>query len=172
MKKFLTVIGLALACIASASAMPGQSLDAFQKWARGNTVLHSVGGESALDGSVSFATSFQAGRETAQFKAISDIAETRIVKESMVYSGPDDYRLDQHRETAGRLLSAVYGREVADDFRDAPITTTGYGDLPTVAYRGKLFGYELSGNNVVVRVLADFDIDLVCIEANNCPIGD
>lgn len=152
--------------------MPGQSLDAFQKWARGNTVLHGINGESALDGSYSFSTSFQAGRETGQFRAISDTADTRIVKESIVYSGPDDYRLDQHRETAGRLLSAVYGREIADDFRNAPVTTTGFGDLPTVAYRGKMFGYELNGNDVVVRALSDFDIDLVCIEANNCPIGD
>lgn len=172
MRRLVGTALLVLAFASPVSAMPGQSLDAFQKWAHGNTVLHSVGGESALDGSVSFATSFQAGRETAQFRALSDTAEARIVKESMIYSGPDDYRLDQHRETAGRLLSAVYGREIADDFRDAPVTTTGYGDLPTVAYRGKLFGYELSGNELVVRALADFDIDLICIEANNCPVGD
>lgn len=152
--------------------MPGQSLDAFDKWAHGNTVLHGIGGDSALDGSISYSTSFQAGRETARFTATSDTGETRIVRERIVFSGPDDYRLDQHLATAGRLLSAVYGRDIADDFRGAPVTAAGYGDLPTVAYRGKMFGYELNGNTIVVRGLADFDIDLVCIEANTCPIGD
>ena len=46
------------------------------------------------------------------------------------------------------MLSAVYGSAIADDFRGAPVTTTGYGDVPTVAYRGKLFGYELTGERV------------------------
>ena len=79
--------------------------------------------------------------------------------------------MDQHRETAARLLSAVYGSKIADDFRNASIAAPGFGDTPTVAYRGKLYGFEATGLRITVRALSDFDLDLVCIEANDCPIG-
>jgi hypothetical protein len=172
MRRLIVAAALALATAAPAVAIPGQSLSDFDRWSHGNATLHGIAGESALDGSISYASTFQAGNTTAQFRAISDIGETRIATESIVYAAPDDYRLDQHRETAGRLLSAVYGREVADDFRDAPVALTGSGDLPTVAYRGKSFGYELTGARATVRALADFDVDLICIRANDCPVGD
>jgi len=172
MRRLIAAALFALATVAPASATPGQSLDDFDRWARGNVDLHGISGDAGLDGAIVYTTSFKAGITTAQFRATSDIAQTRIVRETIAYAGPDDYRLDQHRETAGRLLSAVYGSTIADDFRGAPVTATGPGDLPTVAYRGKLFGYEVTGESIATRALADFDIDLVCIEAGNCPIGD
>jgi len=172
MRRLIAAAFLALATIAPASATPGQTLDDFDRWARGNVNLHGVSGDAGLDGAIAYTTSFKAGMTTAQFRATSDPAQTRIARESIVYAGPDDYRLDQHRETAGRLLSAVYGSVIADDFRNAPVTATSPGDLPTVAYRGKLLGYEVTGERITTRVLADFDIDLVCIEAGDCPVGD
>lgn len=168
----IALVAMALAPFSAAQATPGQSLDDFDRWARGNVNLHGISGDAGLDGAIVYATSFKAGMTTAQFRATSDVAQTRIVRESIVYAGPDDYRLDQHRETAGRLLSAVYDSTIADDFRGAPVTATGSGELPTVAYRGKLFGYEATGERITVRTLADFDLDLVCIRADDCAVGD
>jgi hypothetical protein len=172
MRRLIAAALFALAAVAPASATPGQSLDDFDRWARGNVNLHGISGEAGLDGAILYTTSFKAGMTTARFRATSDTGQTHVVRESIVYAGPDDFRLDQHRETAARLLSAVYGSAIADDFRSAPVTTTGYGDEPTVAYRGKLFGYEITGERVTTRLPADFDLDLVCIEADNCPVGD
>ena len=172
MRRLIAAAVLALAAVAPAAATPGQSLDDFDRWSRGVTNLHGLTADAGLDGAISYTTSFKAGITTAEFRAISDPAQTRVVRESILYAGPDDYRLDQHRETAARLLSAVYGSKVADDFRGAPVAATGSGDVPTIAYRGKLFGYELSGERVTTRALADFDGDLVCIAANTCPVGD
>ena len=172
MRRLIAAALFALATIAPASATPGQSLDDFDRWARGNVDLHGISGDAGLDGAILYTASFKAGITTAQFRATSDTAQTRVVRESIVYAGPDDYRLDQHRETAARLLSAIYGSAIADDFRSAPVTTTGAGDVPTVAYRGKLFGYEVTGERITTRLLADFDLDLVCIAADDCPIGD
>jgi hypothetical protein len=171
-RRLIAAALLALVAIAPASAMPGQSLDDFDRWSRGVTDLHGLTAQSGLDGAISYTASFKAGITTAEFRAVSDPAQTHVVRESIVYAGPDDFRLDQHREIAARLLSAVYGSTIADDFRSAPVAATGYGDLPTVAYRGKLFGYEAAGERVTVRALADFDVDLICIAANTCPVGD
>jgi hypothetical protein len=172
-RRFLALCALlALASGAPASALPGQSLADFDSWSHGITNLHGISGQSGLDGVIAYTASFSGGVSTAEFRALSDKDETKIASESILYAAPDDYRLDQHRETAARLLSAVYGEKIADDFRSAAVAAPGFGDTPTVAYRGKLYGFEATGLRITVRTLADFDLDLVCIEANDCPVGD
>lgn len=143
-----------------AGATPGQSLAEFDAWAHRNPTLYGISGDSQLDGTIQYAVTFVAGPSTATYTAFSDKGETTIVRESIVLAAPDDYRLDRHLVVAARLLSAVYGRSIADDFRSAAAVESSDGDPPTVAYRGKLFGYEITGARIGVRTLAQFDVDL------------
>jgi len=161
----IALAALAFCTIAplGARALPGQSLADFDSWVHKNATLHGISGEAQLDGTIDYTVTIAAGPSTATYVASSDKDETAIVRESILLAAPDDYRLDQHREVGARLLSAVYGGKVADDFRDAKVAKSNGEDPPTVAMRGALYGYEISGARLTVRALADFDIDLATL---------
>ena len=62
-----------------------------------------------------------------------------------VANAGDSYDILKHLDTAGSMLSTVYGANVAGDFKSA--TKVGSWTLyqqtqPTALYRGKLYGYE------------------------------
>jgi hypothetical protein len=130
---------------AIAAASPGQTAAQFTTWAKANSALHDLQKKmSEMSGEPYYSATFKAGSVSGNF--LANIGESKVVDESVaVANGGDSYNINKHLDTAAALLSAVYGADVAGDFKSA--TKVGAWTLyqqtqQTALYRGKLFGYE------------------------------
>ena len=92
-----------------------------------------------------YSATFQAGTVAGTFLANVG-GDSKIVDESVaVANAGESYNILKHLDTASAILAAVYGANVAGDFKGA--TKVGAWTLyqqtqPTALYRGKLYGYE------------------------------
>ena len=130
---------------AIAVASPGQTLAQFTSWAKANPALQGLQKKmSEMSGEPYYSATFKAGSVTGNF--LANIGESKVVDESVaVANASDSYDILKHFDTAAALLAAVYGANVAGDFKGA--TKVGSWTLykqtqQTALYRGKLFGYE------------------------------
>jgi len=92
-----------------------------------------------------FTATFHAGATPGKFLANAG-DDDKVTDESVAVDTPSEtYDILAHMDTAAALVDAVYGSNVADDFKTA--TQVGRWALfgqsqATALYRGKLYGYE------------------------------
>jgi hypothetical protein len=136
-----------------ALAIPGQSIAQFQSWAKANPALHGLSKQLMNQDTALpyFTATFQAGSTPGTFLANAD-GNGKITDESVGVDTPDEaYDILKHFDTAAALVDAVYGSDVANDFKTA--TPVGKWALKgrthaTGLSRGKIYGYETTFHSV------------------------
>ena len=131
---------------AIALASPGQTVAQFTSWAKANPALHGLQKKTnEMSALPYYSATFQGGSISGSF--LANVGEgSKITDESVALANSSDsYDILKHLDVAASMLSAVYGADVASDFKNA--TKVGSWTLyqqthPTALYRGKLYGYE------------------------------
>jgi len=132
-----------------ALSLPGQTIAQFQAWAKVNPALHGLSKQqmNQMTAQPYFTATFHAGSTPGNFLAnVGD--DNKVSDESVaVDTSSETYDILKHLDTAMALVGAVYGANVANDFKTA--TQVGrwtlYGQSQaTVLDRGQLYGYEAS----------------------------
>jgi hypothetical protein len=146
---------------AMAAASPGQTVAQFTGWAKANSALHDLQKKTGeMSGQPYYTATFQVGSVTGNFMANIG-GDLKVLDESVaVANSSQSYDILKHLDTASALLSAVYGANVAGDFKGAAKvgSWTLHGQSQqTALYRGKLFGYEPAFAFVKVIALSMVD---------------
>jgi len=142
----VAALTIALFSTQGALAIPGQTIAQFQNWARANPALHGLSKQQVNQdtGQPYFTATFQAGSTPGTFLANDN--DGKVTDESVGVDTPDEaYDILKHMDTAAALVDAVYGSDVAHDFKTA--TQVGQWTLKgrthaTGLSRGKIYGYE------------------------------
>ncbi len=139
----LAITLLALTChfTAPAYALPGENIKSVLRWAQKRSFVPK-GNEDNKTDFYSGETNFEKGQ---LFYKVSFLPSDGIVtEESVKYRNSDqDLNFTRTGSDGLRLLQKIYGKKVAQDFRDSDyITRVGSSEF----YRGLKFGYITSSN--------------------------
>ncbi len=160
------------ACVAPASALPGQTLQQFHAWASSRKLLAGIAQRrDEMSGDPAF------GLETSDrgiawtFYATTDGSHVR--RESLSVGNPGKPAGSAHiRHDGGgygfTFFASLYGQAVAHDFlaakRVASIRDRSDGTL-TEFYKGKRYGYSTHGG-IIIETLSAFGVNLA--QAQRC----
>jgi hypothetical protein len=165
-------LALALACIAPAAAIPGQTLAQFSAWAKTRTLLAGIERHrDELSGFPAFSVDTSDHGIAWRFYATSDGSTIR--REMLAVGNPGKPTgsaaiLHDGTGYGYQFFASLYGPAVAHDFLSAKqVAAIVDPSNKTVSrfFLGKRFGYSTSGS-IVVESHAAFDIDLA--QAKKC----
>jgi hypothetical protein len=160
------------ACVAPASALPGQTLQQFHAWASSRKLLAGVAQrKDEMSGDPAFGLETSDHGISWTFYATTD--GSRIRRESLSVGNPGKAPGSAaiHHDGSGygyTFFASLYGQAVAHDFRTAKrvasIRDRSNGTV-TEFYRGQRYGYSTNGG-VIVETLSAFATDLA--QAQRC----
>lgn len=151
---------LALSSPAIAPAMPGQSVGDFRTWAKANSALRGLAQKmNEMTADPYFSATFRTHDGIAAMFTANVGGNNKIFTEDVyVDTNSETYDIQHHLDTAFALVLAVYGDDVASDYRHAApvghwklygVTTT------TALFRGKRFGYQVANYGVELLPLSE-----------------
>jgi hypothetical protein len=154
------------ACVAPASALPGQTLQQFHAWASSRKLLAGIAQrKDEMSGDPAFGLETSDHGISWTFYATTD--GSRIRRESLSVGNPGKAPGSAaiHHDGTGygyTFFASLYGQAVAHDFRTAKrvalIRDRSSGTV-TEFYRGQRYGYSTNGG-VIVETLSAFATDL------------
>jgi hypothetical protein len=172
----IAALTLTLCSPQAAAASPGQTVAQFQSWAKANPALHALSKQQVNQdtGQPFYTATFQAGLTPGTFLANIG-SDGKVTDESVeVDTTVEAYDILKHLDTAAAMVEAVYGPDVAKDFKTA--TRVGQWALKgrthaTALSRGTIYGYETTYHFVQLIPASRIDAEakrLVSCAAAEC----